>query len=92
MLFHAHSHQLDCTMLHAATRHLVQAETANEKKYQMCRFVGIVVYQGLVEDVLTFESEIEAETWVMERRREYGTEETSDSLTWDTKQQLPIRF
>jgi len=65
---------------------------ANEDSDQMCRYVGIVVYQGLVEDVLTFESEKEARTWVTQRRYVYGAEETSDSLTWDTRQQLPVRF
>ena len=56
----------------------------------MCRFVAVVVYQGLIEDVSTFESEAEATAWVNELRQVYGWEDTLDSLTWDTTHQLPV--
>jgi hypothetical protein len=57
----------------------------------MCRYVAIVVYQGLVEDVSTFESEADATAWVIELRQVYGWEDTSDSLAWDTTHQLPVQ-
>ena len=56
----------------------------------MCRYVSVVVYQGLIEDVSTFESVADATAWVAVLRQVYGWEETSDSLTWDTEHQLPI--
>jgi hypothetical protein len=56
----------------------------------MCRYVGIAVYQGLVEEVLIFERETDATAWIAGRRREFGMEETLGSLTWDTKKQLPL--
>jgi hypothetical protein len=50
----------------------------------MCRYVGIVVYKGIIEGVRTFDFAKEAEEWITQRRQDYGMEETSDSLIWDT--------
>ena len=58
----------------------------------MCRYVGILLYEGLVEEVLTFDSATVAVAWVVQRRQEFGLEETLDSLTWDTAQQLPTKI
>ena len=58
----------------------------------MCRYVGIVMYQGLVREVLTFDGDLDASSWVAGRRWGLGVEETMDSLVWDTKNQHPIRF
>lgn len=57
----------------------------------MCRYVGVVIFKGQVEEVQTFMNEGHAMAYVNERRREYGMEDSSDSLTWDTKLQLPVR-
>jgi hypothetical protein len=58
----------------------------------MCRYVGILLYEGLIEEVLTFDSARDADAWVVQRREEFGMDETLDSLTWDTAQQLPTKF
>jgi len=55
----------------------------------MCKYVGIVVYEGIIEGVRTFDFAKEAEEWITQRRQDYGMEETSDSLIWDTGQQVP---
>jgi hypothetical protein len=57
----------------------------------MCRFVGIVIYQGLVEEVQIFETEATASMWLAQRRGEYEDEDTLDSLVWDVDLQLPSR-
>jgi len=57
---------------------------------QMCRYVGVVVYQGLIEDVSTFKSLAEAAAWVTILRQIYGWEDTQDSLTWDTEHQISV--
>jgi hypothetical protein len=62
----------------------------DDNRGQMCRYVGIVVYQDLIQDVSTFESESDANAWVAVMRGVYGWEETSGSLTWDTARQFPI--
>ena len=57
---------------------------------QMSRYVSVVVYQNMIEDVSIFENLIEAASWIVELRRLYGWESTSESLIWDTVHQLPI--
>jgi len=57
----------------------------------MCRYVAVLLYEGLVEEVLTFDSATDAVAWVVRRRQELGLEKTLDSLTWDTARQLPFK-
>jgi hypothetical protein len=57
----------------------------------MCRHVGIIVYQGLIEEVMAFENETAATEWIAGRRLEYGIEKTLDSVVWDVRLQLPVR-
>ncbi len=54
------------------------------------RYVAIVIYQGLIEDVSTFDSVSDATAWVATLRQVYGWEDTADSLTWDTRHQTPV--
>jgi hypothetical protein len=56
----------------------------------MGRYVGIVLYQGLIEDVMAFDKETAAREWVARRRLDFGLEETSDSIIWDTEFRLPL--
>ncbi len=56
----------------------------------MCRYVGVVVYQGLIEDVSTFDSAAEAVAWVAKLRQIYGWDDTQDSLTWDAEHQVSV--
>jgi hypothetical protein len=51
----------------------------------MCRYVGIVVREGIIEDVRIFDFATVAEAWITQRRQNYGMKETSDSLIWDAK-------
>ena len=46
----------------------------------MCRYVGIVMYKGLVEEVATFEDVKLTTAYVIEGRSKYGIEEISESL------------
>jgi len=57
----------------------------------MCRYVGIVLYEGLVEEVSTFDSASDAVAWVIHRRQACGMEETAGSLTWATAEKLPVK-
>jgi hypothetical protein len=56
----------------------------------MCEFVGIIVYQGLVEEVQVFNKREEAVEWIAGKTNEYGIENTIDSLLWDVKEQSRI--
>jgi len=76
-------------MLHAAPTDLIQDKFVSVSD-RMCRYVGIVLYDGLVEEALTFENQTKAISWVTRRRSVYGTEETSGSLAWDAERQLPV--
>lgn len=58
----------------------------------MHRYVGIVVYDGLIEEIQTFEEPERATAYVSERRHEYGKDRTQDSLVWDIEAQLPVRI
>jgi hypothetical protein len=58
----------------------------------MCRYVGILLYEGLIEEVLTFDCATDAAAWLVQRRQKFDLDETLDSLTWDTARQLPIKF
>lgn len=54
------------------------------------RYVSVIVYQGVIEDVSIFENLTEAISWIIGLRRMYSWEDTSESLVWDTLHQLPI--
>ena len=58
----------------------------------MTRYVSVVVFRNMVEDISIFEDRIEAASWIIELRLLYGWEETSESLIWDTVHQLPIEM
>jgi hypothetical protein len=50
----------------------------------MCRYVGILVYQGLIEDVDVFNDKRKAGAWVSKLAEEYGPDNCADSIIWDT--------
>lgn len=56
----------------------------------MCRYVAILVYQGLIEDVSVFDKKEEAAHWLSSNVEEYGADECADSIIWDTSQKAPI--
>ncbi len=56
----------------------------------MGRFVGVVVYQGLIEDIMVFESATAARAWVDKRRADLGVDETSASTVWDAELRVPV--
>jgi len=56
----------------------------------VCKFVGIVVYQGLVEDVRVFNEKSSAIKWIAIKANEYGVEDSLDSLVWDVEKQSRI--
>jgi len=56
----------------------------------MCRYVAIVVFQGLIENVGVFEQKEEATEWIGRLAEEYGPCNCSDSIIWDTLDKLPI--
>jgi hypothetical protein len=55
----------------------------------MCRYVAVVVYQGLIEDASIFDTAEEANAWISTLRQLYGWEDTQDSVTWDVTNQEP---
>lgn len=58
----------------------------------MNRYVAIVMFQGLVEDVSAFEDMNQANGWVTTLRQLYGWEDTSDSVIWDVVNQAPAEM
>lgn len=50
----------------------------------MCRYVAILVYQGIIENVDVFESKKDAGAWLSRLAEEYGAENCADSTIWDT--------
>ncbi len=59
---------------------------------EMCSFVGIIVFQGVVEDVHVFDSKTKAIGWIAEKTNEYGIENCSDSLLWDVERRSRINL
>lgn len=56
----------------------------------MCRYVAILVYQGIIENVDGFESEKDAGGWLSRLAEEYGADNCAGSIIWDTKERAPI--
>jgi hypothetical protein len=56
----------------------------------MNRYVGVILYKGLVGEIRVFDAKVGAIDYLMERRRLFGLEDTSGSLVWDVIDQLPI--
>jgi hypothetical protein len=56
----------------------------------MCKYVAILVYQGLIEDVGVFDDKGEAAGWLSRHAEEYGQDNCADSILWDTLQKAPI--
>ncbi len=56
----------------------------------MCRYVGILVFQGLIENVEVFDQKEEAVNWIGEQVKEYNVADFTDSLVWDTKDKSRI--
>lgn len=50
----------------------------------MCKYVAILVYQGLIEDVNVFDEKEGATRWLSERAGESGIDCCGDSMIWDT--------
>lgn len=58
----------------------------------MCEFIAILVYEGLIEDVKTFDDKIEAITWITTNANECGVERCSDSVIWDMNEKRSIEL
>jgi len=56
----------------------------------LCRYVAILVYQGLVENVDVFNDKREAGGWLSKFAQEYGLEDCADSIIWDTAEKSSI--
>lgn len=58
----------------------------------MCKYVAILVYQGLIEDVGVFDAKEEAARWLSDNAEEYGADNCADSIIWDARQKSPIHL
>jgi hypothetical protein len=56
----------------------------------MCKYVAILVYQALIEDVGVFKSKGGAAKWLSGKVEECGAEHCTDSLIWDIDAGNPI--
>lgn len=56
----------------------------------MCEYVAILVYEGLIENVNTFDDKGEAVAWIGKQVEECGVERCADSIIWDMKEKAPI--
>lgn len=56
----------------------------------MCRYVAILVYQAVIEDVVVFNRKEEAAHWLSGLAEKYGVEHCADSVIWDTKTKTRI--
>ena len=56
----------------------------------MCKYVAILVYQGLIEDVSSFDKKEEATKWLSGLVDEYNADNCADSIIWDTNEKAPI--
>ena len=56
----------------------------------MCEYVAILVYEGLIEDVNTFDNKDEAVAWISNQTEECGADRCADSIIWDNQQKTPI--
>jgi hypothetical protein len=50
----------------------------------MCRYVAILVYQGLIENVCVYDSKNKAIEWIGKLASEYGEGDCVGSVVWDT--------
>jgi len=58
----------------------------------MCKYVAILVYQGLIEDVGLFDKKEEAMRWLSGLVDEYSADNCADSIIWDTFSRSPINL
>ena len=56
----------------------------------MCKYVAILVFKGLIENVGVFDVKEEAARWLSGFVEEYGADNCADSIIWDTKEQARI--
>jgi len=56
----------------------------------MCKYVAILVYEGLIEDVSVFDNKEAAAGWLGTHAEEYGVDNCADSVIWDTTKRTPI--
>ncbi len=56
----------------------------------MCKYVAILVFQGLIEHVSVFDKKEEAAGWLSGNVEEYGADNCADSIIWDTTKNAPI--
>jgi hypothetical protein len=58
----------------------------------MCRYIGILIFKGLVENVNVFDRREQATAWVGNLVSEYGPDNCADSLIWDMHEEAPIEL
>lgn len=58
----------------------------------MCRYVAILVYQGIVENVNTSDDKAKAVAWIDKLVGEYGADNCADSIIWDTQEETSIEL
>jgi hypothetical protein len=58
----------------------------------MCKYVAILIYQGLVESVDVFNDKRKAGAWVSKLADEYGPENCADSIIWDVAENGTIEI
>jgi hypothetical protein len=56
----------------------------------MCKYVAILVYQGLIEDVRVFDNKEAAACWLSGCAEECGADNCTDSIIWDMEQRTRI--
>ena len=58
----------------------------------MCEYVAILVYEGLIEGVNTFDNKDEAVAWISKQAEECGADRCADSVIWDVEKKMPIEL
>ena len=58
----------------------------------MCRYVAILVYQGIIENVNISNDKDKLVAWIGKLVEEYGADNSADSIIWDTHEETPIEL
>lgn len=74
---------------HAHYVHKVE-NTSHVFSSAMCKFVAILVYQGIIEQVEVFDRKKDAAGWLSHLAEESGAEHCADSIIWDTERKTAI--
>jgi len=56
----------------------------------MCRFVAILIFQGVIEDLSLFNKKEQAAEWLSKQIQEYDENDFADSMIWDIENHAPI--